>query len=158
MSNFKGSQWFDRYCEMAGLTGLSRYQLPSEVIRHYEEFGYLWKAHVIEHYHKRSLVLLICADHRASHGKPLAYWDPDKDNIYRVCIDPLTQRVEVTHFGIDCLDTPEVGMYADTSTLPIWIQERLAVLSMVSSKPPTTPVEGVGQRINASTYWLPKYT
>jgi hypothetical protein len=45
-------------------------------------------------------------------------------------------------------------MYADTSKLPDWMQEKLAVLTMMSSKPPTEPVDGVGRRINDNIYWV----
>ena len=84
----------------------------------------------------------------------LVAWDPDEDNLYRVAIDPLTKRVEIICLGIDAADTAVEGIYKDTSELPDWAQERLAVLSMMESKPPTTPVEGIGQRIDQYTFWI----
>lgn len=126
----------------------------------YEQFGYVWAQHLlVANYTIASAMReLFALDTGLNHHtrSMLAQWDPDKDTIFRVCIDPLTQRVEVTHFGIECVDLAEIGTYANTSDLPMWMQERLAVLIMMPSKPPTTAVEGVGQRINAATYWLSK--
>lgn len=122
----------------------------------FEQFGHLWAEH-LPHYQKEFVLLaLIHVDCKSSQDALLNYWDPDRDCIFRVAIDPLTQRVEVTHFGIESVDLSEVGIYGNTSDLPMWMQERLAVLCMMSSKPPTVAVEGVGQRINATTYWLSK--
>lgn len=155
LNNFKGKEWFHRFCDTHGVK--ARYPRP-EVLEMYEKKTFVWKDHLLARFPTPDAIIsLITLDHTMSMGSPLAHWDPDKDNIYRVCISPLTQHVEVTHFGIDCLDTPEVGMYTDTSSLPMWMQERIAVLCMTTPHPPTKPVEGVGQRINANTYWLPKY-
>ena len=122
----------------------------------FNQFGYLWFEHMRGFGHAAAIHGLITVDCYSSNTALLNHWDPDRDTIFRVCIDPLTQRVEVTHFGIECIDLTEVGTYANTSKLPDWMQERLAVLCMMPSKPPTTAVEGVGQRINATTYWLAK--
>lgn len=122
----------------------------------FEQFGYLWAEHLKNFKREFVLLSLIRTDCKVSQDALLNYWDPERDCIFRVAIDPLTQRVEVTHFGIESVDLSEVGTYADTSALPTWMQERLAVLVMMSPKPPTVAVEGVGQRINATTYWLSK--
>ena len=37
---------------------------------------------------------------------------------------------------------------------PTWVQERIAVLMMTNDTPPTEPVEGVGHRIDANTFWV----
>jgi hypothetical protein len=135
---------------------------PTEIT--YKQFGYLWAQHLLAANYTLasalrelwSLDVLVSQQHLKKRPTTLAQWDPDKDTIFRVCIDPLTQRVEVTHFGIECVDLVEIGTYANTSDLPLWMQERLAVLCMMPSKPPTEAVEGVGQRINAATYWMSK--
>lgn len=92
----------------------------------------------------------------------IAYWiedsDNDKiphdDNVYRVKVWPDTGHVSVTCIGIESVDALVDGNYADTSKLPCWMQERLAVLSVTSPKPPTHIIEGVGRRINDDTYWV----
>jgi hypothetical protein len=156
MSKFKGADWYDRMCKRLEIDGTERYKLPEYAMKMVRDFGYLWSTQLIAREPGHRQMILIGVDHKTSEGNPLAHWDPDKDSIYRVCVDPLTQRVEVTSFGMDSVDTPEVGMYTNTSELPMWMQEKLAVLCMMSPTPPTKAVEGVGQRINANTYWLPK--
>ena len=38
--------------------------------------------------------------------------------------------------------------------LPQWMQEKVALLMMTSSIPPTVDVEMVGRRINQNTFWV----
>jgi hypothetical protein len=38
--------------------------------------------------------------------------------------------------------------------LPDWIREKVTLLAMLSPKPPTEPLAGVGRRITADTYWV----
>lgn len=89
-----------------------------------------------------------------------AYWIgdaqhiPSDDNIYRVNIDPDTGYVKVACIGLESVDALVDGNYSGTHTLPDWMQEKLAVLTMMSSKPPTETVDGVGRRINDDTYWV----
>jgi hypothetical protein len=132
---------------------------PTDTV--YNQFGYLWAQHLLSANYTlasamRELYALDMNVSEQRYANMMARWDLDKDTIFRVCVDPLTQRVEVTHFGIECVDLAEIGTYANPSSLPMWMQERLAVLSMMPSKPPTEAVVGVGQRINAVTYWLLK--
>lgn len=89
-----------------------------------------------------------------------AYWVgdtqhiPPDDNIYRVHIATDTGYVKVSCIGLESVDATVDGNYAGTHNLPDWMQEKLAVLSMMSSKPPTKLVDGVGRRINSDTYWV----
>lgn len=89
-----------------------------------------------------------------------AYWIdetddlPPDDNIYRVRIEPTTKCVRVDCIGLESVDAIVDGIYADTSKLPMWMQEKLAVLTMMSPKPPTKNVPDVGRRINDDTYWV----
>jgi len=89
-----------------------------------------------------------------------AYWVdnpqhlPPDDNIYRVQIDDDTGYVNVACIGLERVDALVDGTYADTARLPDWMQEKLAVLTMMSSKPPTETVDGVGRRIDNNTYWV----
>lgn len=74
------------------------------------------------------------------------------DKLYRV----VTQggRVEVMCFGVDLLDPQAEGEYDSVDDLPKWVQDRLAVLMIMSAKPPTVEVEGIGRRIDENTFWL----
>lgn len=85
-----------------------------------------------------------------------AQWDGGMDNVYRVYISPDTKNIEVVCLGIDSIDSEAEGIYDDTSKLPAWMQERLAVLSMMKVDPPQTKVEGVGMRVDENVYWIIK--
>lgn len=127
----------------------------------YDQNGYVWLEHLTAaNYSKRDatkqLKLLDQVISKVVHNRTLAHWNLDTDSVYRVCFDPLTGKVEVTHFGIDCLDPTDLGVYPDASSLPAWIQARVAVLSMMPFVPPTDAVEGIGQRINETTFWVIK--
>jgi len=87
---------------------------------------------------------------------PRMQWTTDFDRLYRVVIAPATGKVDVLCLGIDCVDPEVEGIYANTSLLPAWIQERLAVLSMMKVDPPQTRVEGIGMRIDDNTFWILK--
>lgn len=75
------------------------------------------------------------------------------DCIYRVSICP--DGVDVVCFGMG-VDTVHDGHYINADVLPKWVQERLAVLMMMSYTPPTEEVEGVGRRISRDVYWVYK--
>lgn len=78
---------------------------------------------------------------------------PD-DTIYRVELSPVRKSVKVIAIGMSSLDSIEDGEYDAVEDLPDWMQKKLAVLSMMSPKPPTEFVEGVGRRIEMYVYWL----
>ena len=75
------------------------------------------------------------------------------DSIYRVSVCP--DGVDVVCFGMG-VDTIHDGHYINVDVLPKWVQERLAVLMMMTSTPPTEEVEGVGRRISRDVYWVLK--
>jgi hypothetical protein len=79
----------------------------------------------------------------------------DDNNAYRISLQG-NGRIEVLCFGIESIDTELEGYYDSLQDLPKWVQERIALLSMLKSEPPTEDVEGVGRRINVSTYWVYK--
>ena len=85
-----------------------------------------------------------------------AQWTADFENVYRVMITPTTKQVEVVCLGIDSVDSEAEGTYSDSSQLPAWMQEKLAVLSMMKVDPPQTKVEGVGMRIDDDVFWVIK--
>jgi hypothetical protein len=75
------------------------------------------------------------------------------DSIYRVSVCP--DGVDVVCFGMG-VDTIHDGHYINVDVLPKWVQERLAVLMMMTHTPPTEEVEGVGRRISHDVYWVYK--
>lgn len=78
---------------------------------------------------------------------------PD-DKLYRVQIHDDTNTIEISCIGIDKVDAEAEGMYCSVDDLPLWVQERLAVLMLSSAKPITSFIEGVGRRIDKTTYWI----
>lgn len=86
----------------------------------------------------------------------LAMWIGDTDSVYRVYISPTKQTVEVVFLGIDSVDSEGEGIYDNTSLLPEWMQEKLAVLQMMKVDPPQTKVEGVGMRVDRDVFWIIK--
>jgi len=74
--------------------------------------------------------------------------------VYRVTIDPTTDRVEIMSFDLENVDAPDLGQYSSINEAPKWVQDRIAVLMLVDPTPPTKEVDGVGHRIDANTYWV----
>jgi len=79
---------------------------------------------------------------------------PHDDNIYRVIVDNVTGHVHVECIGLEKVDAIVDGNYDGVESLPNWMREKLTLLAMLSAKPPTEPVEGVGRRINDDIYWV----
>lgn len=77
---------------------------------------------------------------------------PHDDNIYRVSVFP--DGVDIVCFGLESVDSCLEGHYDDANDLPNWVKERLAVLNMIPSTPPTNEVDGVGRRISGHVYWV----
>lgn len=155
MLKYKGWRWL--HMLEAQIQSSDR-RIPQFATTLYHQFGYLWADSLLVFQERaQRLVTLASIDHRVSEGNPLAHWDPSEDVVYRVCVDPLSRRVEVLCLGIDSVDATGEGIYRDTTALPDWMQEKLAVLSLMSAKPPTTPIEGVGQRIDQNTFWLVRH-
>lgn len=77
----------------------------------------------------------------------------DQDGLektHRVSVAP--ECVEVICLG---LDNPSIErVYPSVEHLPQWMQDRLAVLMMMSFNPPTEHVAGVGRRIDETVFWV----
>lgn len=69
-------------------------------------------------------------------------------------IHPTTQHVEIMCFGMNAVDAEAGGRYDTINAVPQWIREKIALLMMTSDKPPTEPIDSIGVRINAYTYWV----
>ena len=78
---------------------------------------------------------------------------PHDDNVYRVYVNPHTNAVEVSCIGMEVDSTVE-GEYDSVDALPLWMQEKVALLMMTSLDKPTSEVEGVGRRIDDNVYWI----
>lgn len=78
---------------------------------------------------------------------------PD-DKLYRVCIKSDTNTVEISCIGMDRVDSQLDGIYSCVDDLPMWLQERLAVLMVSDWRPITRSVDGVGRRIDRNTFWV----
>jgi hypothetical protein len=61
---------------------------------------------------------------------------------------------KVAVYSLDSIDTEVDGYYDSVNDLPVWMQERLAILLLMSAKPPTQDVDDVGRRIDETTFWL----
>lgn len=76
-------------------------------------------------------------------------------DIYRVHIRDIgKERISIMCIGMERVDAYLEGVYDNLQELPQWMQERIAVLSMLDAKPPTQNIEGVGRRIDENTYWV----
>ena len=78
--------------------------------------------------------------------------DQPESTIYRVALH--MGRVDVMCIGLERIDSALEGIYDSLDELPQWVQERIAVLSMMDYKPPTKDVPKVGRRISQHTYWV----
>ena len=61
---------------------------------------------------------------------------------------------KVVVHSLNTIDTGIDGYYDSVNDLPVWMQERLAILLLTSAVPPTQEVDGVGRRIDDRTFWL----
>jgi hypothetical protein len=76
------------------------------------------------------------------------------DRIYRVSV--LSGEIYVLCLGLLPSDSSIEGQYISADELPLWMQERLAVLMMMSLETPTVELVGVGRRISSNVYWVYK--
>lgn len=76
------------------------------------------------------------------------------DNTYRIHIVGDEGPVTVVCFGMNAIDSTLEGTYDNLSSLPDWVQRKVAVLSMTSPEPPPQDVDGIGVRIDQHTYWI----
>ncbi len=76
------------------------------------------------------------------------------DTVYRVLLDDETKLVHVISFGMERVDVSPEQVYNSVNDLPEWMQKGIALLMMTSAEPPTNEVDGVGRRIDETTYWL----
>jgi len=76
------------------------------------------------------------------------------DATYRVFIHTDTGHIDIMCFGMNPVDKGLVGTYESFGDLPVWVQERLSVLSVLPAPPPPNEVTGIGQRIAEHVFWV----
>lgn len=77
---------------------------------------------------------------------------PLDGTVYRVYIDPTSNRCDVTCLGLDCDDF--LQMTKDRDELPDWLTNKVAVLMLMGKDNYMHVVEGVGMRNNADTFYV----
>lgn len=82
--------------------------------------------------------------------KEVLEWDNKK--IYRLVIHD-DGHIGVDCYGIDSIDNELELYYPSSDKLPMWVQERLALLSMLDPSK-GNDVPSVGRRISNSIYWV----
>jgi hypothetical protein len=78
-------------------------------------------------------------------------------HILRVEISENGTSVVSLGLGIELeevLDAELEGDYPNPQALPDWMQERLAVLMLTPSEPPTKEIAGVGRRMSENVFWI----
>jgi hypothetical protein len=76
--------------------------------------------------------------------------------IYRILIKN-DNSIETDCYDMIDLFKPELNKsYSSIDDLPIWVKERLAVLSMLDPDKRNEEIEGVGRRIARNVYWVYK--
>ena len=90
-----------------------------------------------------------------STSRTLAHMIRDEPKTYRVSIND-KGGVEVVCFDLESIDSELEGYYSEVSALPVWVQERIAVLAVCNPDPPTPTVDGIGRRISENIYWVYK--
>ena len=76
----------------------------------------------------------------------------DDDKIYRLELG--TDKVVVSCYGIDSIDSVLNPFYESVDDLPDWVQRKLAVLSLFDPTRVNNDVEKVGRRINKNVFWI----
>ena len=71
--------------------------------------------------------------------RPLVHMIRDEPKTYRVSLNN-KGGVEVVCFDLENVDSELEGYYDEVSALPVWVQERIAVLAVCSPNPPTPTV------------------
>lgn len=78
--------------------------------------------------------------------------EPLDGTVYRVYIDPTSNRCDVTCLGLDCDDFLQMTKHRDE--LPDWLTNKVAVLMLMNKDNYMHVVEGVGMRKNADTFYV----
>lgn len=77
---------------------------------------------------------------------------PLDGTVYRVYIDPTTNKCDVTCLGLECDDYLQMTKVVDK--LPDWLTNKIAVLMLMDRDNYMHVVDGVGMRKNADTFYI----
>ena len=77
-----------------------------------------------------------------------------EEPIYRIFINDDGMVETVCYEMLDAFDPELNNSYESVDELPIWVQDKLAVLMLLDHKKVNEEVKGVGRRINERTYWV----
>ena len=77
---------------------------------------------------------------------------PLDGTVYRVYIDPTTNKCDVTCLGLECDDYLRMTKVVDE--LPDWLTNKIAVLMLMDRDNYMHVVEGVGMRKNADIFYI----
>ena len=83
----------------------------------------------------------------------------DDDALWRVCVDPDTNSVEVLCIGMNRVDNPLADTYFSVDHLPQWVQEKLALLMLLEPAVPERDEVGdipKERKVNQYTFWISK--
>ena len=77
---------------------------------------------------------------------------PLDGTVYRVYIDPTTNKCDVTCLGLECDDYLQMTKVVDK--LPDWLTNKIAVLMLMDRDNYMHVVDGVGMRKNADIFYV----
>ena len=83
----------------------------------------------------------------------------DDDALWRVCVDPDTNSVEVLCIGMNRVDNPLADTYFSVDHLPQWVQEKIALLMLLEPAVPERDEVGdipKERKVNQYTFWISK--
>ena len=87
-----------------------------------------------------------------SQSEPKFLEQPLDGTVYRVYIDPTTNKCDVTCLGLECDDYLQMTKVVDK--LPDWLTNKIAVLMLMDRDNYMHVVDGVGMRKNADTFYI----
>lgn len=142
-------QHFDAYCAMMSHVAPAHWYPndPADRVAHKVILsGPEWGERVSALHHIRR------KDYYIATGGMLFMANMLDDNTYRIRLTG--EGIEVVCFGLESVDSKLEGHYDGVDDLPDWVKERLAVLMVLDSTPPTGELEGVGRRISEKVFWV----
>jgi hypothetical protein len=83
---------------------------------------------------------------------PQMICDPNVDRVWRVSQED--GLVTTSYIGFVKMKGERTKTYSTLDKAPNWIQDRVAVLRMMPQDPNTSIVNGVGRRIDETTFWV----
>ena len=87
-----------------------------------------------------------------SQSEPKFLEQPLDGTVYRVYIDPTTNKCDVTCLGLECDDYLQMTKVVDE--LPDWLTNKIAVLMLMNSDSYMHVVDGVGMRKTADIFYV----